>query len=104
AGQRLQRGGAELREVDARNRGQRRPCRVGATSATTTSGERPLDERLDVIVSDPALEALSRNLGEVHAELTRELAHRGAGVGARESRLVDGRQIAAIRGRNTQQR
>src|SRR6202035_2677591 len=96
--QRLDRRGAELRKVDHRNRGQRRPRRVGVTpaTATTTTSECALHERLDVIVGDAVFETVSWNLSEIHAELARELAHRGSRVGARETRLVDGRQIAAI--------
>src|SRR5207302_320779 len=69
ARQRLHRRGAELRKVDRRNRGQRRPHRVGAT---TTAGECALDERLDVIVGDAVLETVSGDPAEIHAELARD--------------------------------
>ena len=38
------------------------------------------------------------------AELAREPAHRGPGMGAREPRLVDGREVLAVRGRHAQLR
>ena len=96
ARQRLRLDGSELREIDLRQRRQRRACRCGCPRHTRgTRRERALDECFDVLVRDAALETAPRDARQVDAQLARELAHRGSGVCARESRLVDRRQITA---------
>ena len=100
-------GRTELREIDRRHFRQRRARRRAAGGGTRrgrAAAEDVLDERLDVLVRDAALEAVAGDLGEVHAELAREPAHRGPGVRAREARLVDGREVLAVRGRHAQLR
>src|SRR5205807_1931639 len=80
ARQGLDRGGAELREVHRRDRRQRGGGRTRGFGSAAR--ERALDEALDVLVSDAALEALADDPGEIHAQLARELAYRGSGVRA----------------------
>ena len=61
--------------------------------------QRALDEGLDVVVRDAALEAVPGHARQVDAELAREAPHRGTRVGAREARLVDrARRSARARG------
>ena len=97
ARQRLRLDGSELREIDLRQRRQRPACRCGCPRHTRgTRRERALDECFHVLVRDAPLETAPRDARQVNAQLARELAHRGSGVCARESRLVDRRQITAV--------
>ena len=97
ARQRLGLDGAELREVDLRHAGQRAARASGSRAAAR---EHLLDEGLHVVVRDAALEAGARDLREIHAQLARELAHRRAGVRAREpGSLIGGRSLRAARNR-----
>ena len=91
--------------LDAQSRGvdRARPSRSRPPLVRRRGRERPLDERLHVLVGDAVLEAVAYDLCEVHAEFAREAAHRGTGVGAREGRIVDRCQIAAIGGRHTEE-
>ncbi len=103
AGERLRLDRSVLRVVDHGNRGQRRAgTRGGCARRSCSSGgrrKRALHERLDVLMGDAALEPRALDAREIDAELARELPYRGAGVGARETRLVDGREVRPIGGR-----
>jgi hypothetical protein len=52
---------------------------------------------------DALLEAVAGHLCQVHSELTREAAYRWTRVRAREARLIDRREIAAVRGRDAKE-
>src|SRR5204863_5394886 len=73
--QRLRLYGSVLREVDGRQRGQRRAARDGATAAQDL-----LHERLHVVGRDAPLVTRAAHAGKIDAELARELAHGRARV------------------------
>src|SRR5207253_4306894 len=94
-------GGAELREVDGGNRRQShgtRRCGRRAARGRGARAQRGLDERLDVVVGDTTLEAVPGNSRQIDTQLTRELAHRGSRVCAREARLIDRWKLHACGG------
>ena len=88
--QRLRLYGSELREVDGRQRGQRRAARDGATAAQDL-----LHERLHVVGRDAPLVTGAAHAGKIDAELARELAHGRARV-----RLAERRRRRRDRGRH----
>ena len=82
--------GTELREIrhgDFRQR-RRRPRRRRAPAA---GAHQRLDERLDVVVGDAALLARAPDAAQIDAKFACKLAHRRAGMGAREAAFIDGR-------------
>jgi hypothetical protein len=74
AAERLDLDRAESLEVDVRHARQR----AARAICPRRRRERFLHIRLDVVLADAALEAAARHARKVHAELTRETAHRGA--------------------------
>ena len=64
---------------------------AGCRGAARPSARRgaPFAARLDVLLQDAALVAAALHLAEIDAELARELAHAGTGVGERERGFVD---------------
>ena len=95
--ERLDLDGAELRRSRRHGTvGQRAAARRRLASRCGAAARHAaLDERLDVIVRDAALEAGAADARQVDAQLARKLAHRGSGVRAGEASLVDRRQIGA---------
>src|SRR6185312_16957023 len=91
ARQRLRLDRTERGEVDGRNGGQRAATRSG--SRASWRRHEALDEGLDIIVRDPALETVAGDAREIDAQLACKLAHAGTRMRAGEARLVDGRQV-----------
>ena len=74
------------REIHHRHLGQPRPGRCGRGRRRRQNA---FDVGFDVLVRDAALGAGAVDAAQVGAQLAREFAHRGTGVGLRKSLLVD---------------